>query len=59
MDLNGRILSYTNIYSQWLSKGSTESAAIELTLQQVDALEEIAESDDFRKRQEQGCLAGC
>jgi hypothetical protein len=44
MDLNGRILSYTNIYSQWLSKGSTESAAIELTLQQVDALEEIAES---------------
>jgi hypothetical protein len=45
--LNGKILSYTNIYSEWLSKGKTESAAIELTLQQVDALEEMTGSDEL------------
>lgn len=50
MVFNGKILSYTNIYNQWLSKGRTESAAIELTLQQVDALEEMAENDDLWER---------
>jgi hypothetical protein len=36
-----RLLNYSQIYTLWLNKGSTKEAAIELTLQQIDALEEI------------------
>lgn len=41
-----KLLNYSNIYSLWLSKGSTKEAAVELTVQQLDALEEITENED-------------
>lgn len=44
--LLNKLLNYSNIYSLWLSKGSTKEAAVQLTVQQLDALEEIAEDDD-------------
>lgn len=40
-----KLLNYTQIYTLWLNKGSTEEAAIELTLQQLDALENIVSDD--------------
>ncbi len=44
MPLN-KLLNYNTIYNQWVSNGSTKEAAIELTLQQLDALEEIVNND--------------
>lgn len=44
-----KLRNYTNIYNLWLNKGATEEAAVELTLQQVDALEEIV-NDEFSWR---------
>lgn len=41
-----KLLNYSNIFSLWMSKGSTKEAAIELTVQQLDALEEITEDDE-------------
>lgn len=41
-----KLLNYTQIYNLWLNKGATEEAAIELTLQQLDALEEIVDDDE-------------
>ena len=41
-----KLLNYTQIYNLWLNKGSTAAAAVELTLQQADALEEIAGDDN-------------
>lgn len=40
-----RLLNYTQIYTLWLNRGSTYEAAIELTMQQVDAFEEIVNDD--------------
>ncbi len=41
-----KLLNYNNIYQLWVNKGSTGEAAIELTIQQLDALEEIVADDD-------------
>lgn len=41
-----KLLNYNNIYQLWQNKGSTEEAAIELTIQQLDALEEIASDEE-------------
>lgn len=41
-----KLLNYNNIYSLWVSKNSTKEAAIELTLRQLDALEEIVNDDE-------------
>ncbi len=41
-----KLLNYNNIYQQWINKGSTKEAAIELTIQQLDGLEEIALNDE-------------
>lgn len=41
-----KLLNYTQVYNLWLNKGATEEAAIELTLQQLDALEEIVNDDE-------------
>lgn len=41
-----KLLNYNNIYQLWVNKGSTREAAIELTIQQLDALEEIVADDD-------------
>lgn len=41
-----KLLNYNNIYQQWLNNGSTKEAAIELTIQQLDGLEEIVTSDE-------------
>jgi len=41
-----KLLNYNNIYQQWLNNGSTKEAAIELTIQQLDGLEEIASNDE-------------
>ena len=41
-----KLLNYNNIYQLWVNKGSTEEAAIELTIQQLDALEEIVSDED-------------
>ena len=41
-----KLLNYNNIYQLWVNKGSTEEAAIELTIQQLDALEEIVSNED-------------
>ena len=30
-----KLLNYNNIYQQWINKGSTKEAAIELTIQQL------------------------
>ncbi len=40
-----KLLNYTQIYNLWLNKGGTKEAAIELTLQQLDALENIVTDD--------------
>lgn len=42
-----RLLNYTQIYNLWLNRGSTKEAAIELTLQQVDVLEDIVNDDEY------------
>lgn len=44
MKLN-KLLNYTQVYNLWLNNGSSKEAAIELTLQQLDALEEITSDD--------------
>lgn len=44
--LLNKLLNYNNIYSLWVSSGSTKEAAIELTIQQLDALEEIVSDDE-------------
>lgn len=36
-----KLRNYTNIYNLWLNKGATKEAAVELTLQQIDAFEDI------------------
>ncbi len=41
-----KLLNYSNIYSLWISKGSTKEAAVELTVGQLDALEEIVNDDE-------------
>jgi len=41
-----KLLNYNNIYQQWMNNGSTKEAAIELTIQQLDGLEEIASNDE-------------
>ncbi len=41
-----KLLNYNNIYQLWINKGSTKDAAIELTIQQLDALEEIVIDDN-------------
>ncbi|MBZ0202561.1 MAG: hypothetical protein IT281_02040 [Ignavibacteria bacterium] len=45
-----KLLNYTQIYNLWINKGSTKEAAVELTLQQMDALEMIIEDDVSWKR---------
>ncbi len=41
-----KLLNYTQIYHLWLNRGRTREAAIDLTLQQVDAFEEIVNDDE-------------
>jgi hypothetical protein len=41
-----KLMNYNNIYQLWINKGSTEEAAIELTIQQLDALEEIVTDNE-------------
>jgi hypothetical protein len=36
-----RLLNYSQIYTLWLNKGATKEAAVELSMQQIDALEDI------------------
>ncbi len=45
-----KLRNYTQIYNLWMNKGSTKETAIELTLQQLDALEEITGDDDSWER---------
>ena len=41
-----KLLNYTQIYNLWLNDGATEKAAIDRTLQQIDAFEEIIDDDE-------------
>ena len=41
-----KLLNYNNVYQLWKNKGSTEEAAIELTIQQLDGLENITNDDE-------------
>lgn len=41
-----KLLNYNNIYQLWINKGSTPESAVELTIQQLDALEEIVNDDN-------------
>jgi len=44
--LLNKLLNYTQIYNLWLNDGATEKAAIDRTLQQIDAFEEIIDDDE-------------
>ncbi len=41
-----KLLNYNNVYQLWKNKGSTKEAAIELTIQQLDGLENITNDDE-------------
>lgn len=41
-----KLLNYTQIYNLWLNKGADEASAVELTIQQIDALEEIVDDNE-------------
>ena len=40
-----KLLNYTQVYHLWLNSNASLEAAVDLTLQQVDALEEIVNND--------------
>jgi hypothetical protein len=44
-DILNKLLNYTQIYNLWLNRGATEEAAKDLTIQQIDAFEEIVSDD--------------
>ena len=41
-----KLLNFNNIYQQWINKGSTKEAAVELTIQQLDGLEDIISNEE-------------
>ena len=45
-DILNKLLNYTQIYNLWLNHGATEEAAKDLTIQQIDAFEEIVNNDE-------------
>lgn len=44
-NINDKLLNYSQIYNLWLNDGATEKAAVDRTLQQIDAFEEIVDND--------------